>query len=172
MTAFTLFHTVLSVLPVGFGLVAFARYGAIDPKTRLGKLYVGTMAAASFTGLGFLATLGFTPGQVLGLFSLGLVVVGTLTLRGRWRSAGYAQALALSASYFMLMVFATTETLKRFPTDQPFATSANDSSLLPVRLALLVMFVVGVSYQMFQIRAANRPAARLERVLAQYRHAA
>ena len=172
MTAFTLFHTVLSVLPIGFGLAAFVRYGAIDPKTRPGALYVAAMAAASVTGLGFLATLGFTPGQVLGLLTLGLVAIGTVTLRGRWRNAGYAQTLALSASYFMLMVFATTETLKRFPTGQPFAASANDPSLLPVRLALLVLFVVGVGYQLLKIRAANRPEARLARIIARYHHAA
>lgn len=172
MNTFTLFHTVLSVLPIGFGLAAFARSGAIDPKNRLGRLYVGTMIAASVTGWGFVATLGFTPGQVLGLFTLGLVLLGTLTLRGRWRAPGYTQTLAFSASYLMLMVFATTETLKRLPTGQPFATGPNDPTLLPIRLALLALFVVGATYQVFKIRATNRPTTRLERVLARYYRAA
>lgn len=171
MTALIMVHTVLSVLPVGFGAVGYVRNGAIDPKTRAGKLYVATMVASALTGIGFLATLGFTPGQVLGMFTLGLVAAGTLTLGGHWRNAGYTQMLALSGSYFMLWVFFTTETLKRFPTGRPFAANANDPSLLPVRLALLALFVIGVSYQMLKIRAANRPAARLERVLAQYNHA-
>jgi len=172
MTALTLAHTAISVLPIGLGLAAFARHGAINPRTRLGKWYLATMVAGSVSGLGFILTLGFTPGQVLGLFTLALLAIGTLTLRGHWRAPGYVQTIALSASYFMLMVFATTETLKRFPTDQPFASGPNDPSLIPVRLALLVMFVVGVTYQALKIRAANRYVARLDRVLAQYRHAA
>jgi hypothetical protein len=172
MTAFTLAHTAISLLPVGFGLAAFARHGAIDPRTRLGKWYIGTMLAGSISGLGFILTFGFTPGQVLGLFTLALLAVGTLTLRGHWRSAGYVQTVALSASYFMLMVFATTEALKHFPIGRPFASAANDPSLIPVRLVLLAMFGAGVTYQVLKIRTENRAVARLERLTAEYRHAA
>lgn len=158
MTAFTLLHTIVSVLPVGFGLAAFVRHGAIRPNTRLGRWYIGAMLAGTVSGFGFLFTSGFTPGQVLGLVTLGLLAVGTLTLRGRWRAAGYTQTIALSASYLMLWVFLTTETLKRFPTGQPFASGPADPSLLPVRLALLAAFVAGVGYQVFKIRSARTRA--------------
>lgn len=161
MTAFTLLHTVISVLPVGIGFAAYVRHGAIDPRTRLGKWYLGTMLAGSVSGLGFILTLGFTPGQVLGLFTLGLLAAGTLTVRGTRRPAGVTQTLALSGSYLMLWVFLTTETLKRFPTGQPFASGPNDPSLLPVRLALLAAFVAGVAYQLVRIRATRRTATRL-----------
>lgn len=158
-TAFTVAHTVVSLLPIGFGLAAFARHRTIDPRTRLGRWYLGTMLAGSGSGLGFVLTLGFTPGQVLGLLTIALLAVGTLTLRGRWRGAGYVQTLALSASYFMLMVFATTETLKRFPTGKPFATGPNDPALLPLRLVLLALFAAGVAYQVRAIRAARAAVA-------------
>ncbi len=171
MTAFTMFHTVLSILPVGFGFAAFARHGKIDPKTRLGKWYIGTMLAASLSSFGFLASFGFTPGQVLTLFTLGLLVVGSLTLRGQWRRPGYVQTLSLSASYLMLMVFLTTETLKRFPLGHPFASSADDPSLIPVRLGLLVAFLIGITYQSLKIHAGRRQEARLDRMIAAYRHA-
>lgn len=172
MTAFILLHTAVSILPIGFGLAAFARHGAIDPRTRLGRWYLGTMLAGTVTGFGFILTIGFTPGQVLGLFTLGLLAVGTLTRRGTRREAGYVQTLALSTSFLMLMVFATTETLKRFPTGQPFASGPTDPSLTPVRLSLLALYVVGVAYQLMAVRATRLPAARLERALATYRHAA
>jgi hypothetical protein len=171
MTAFTLLHTIVSVLPVGFGLAAYLRHGAIDPKTRLGRWYLGTMLAGTVTGFGFILTLGFTPGQVLGLFTLALLALGTLTPRGTWRPAGYTQTIALSASYLMLWVFFTTETLKRFPSGQPFATGPNDPSLLPVRFALLAAFIAGVAYQVLKIRAARGTKAQLAR-LAAYTHAA
>ena len=172
MTAFIILHTLVSVLPVGFGLYAFGRHGAIDPKTRVGKWYIRTMLAGTVSGFGFILTLGFTPGQVLGLFTLALLALGTLTTTGHWRKAGYTQTVSLSASYLMLWVFFTTETLKRFPTGRPFTSGPDDPSLIPVRLALLALFVVGVAYQVLKIRAARGPVARLQRIIAEYRHVA
>jgi len=168
MNTFTLAHTVISLLPVGFGFAAFVRHGAIEPGTRLGKWYIGTMLAGTISGFGFIFKFGFTPGQVLGLFTLGLLMLGMFTLQGHWRKSGYVQTFALSTSYFMLMVFATTETLKHFPLAHPYAAGANDPSLIPIRLSLLVLFVTGVTYQVLKIRAANRVEARLERLLAKY----
>lgn len=156
MTAFTLLHTVISVLPVGIGLAAYLKHRTIDPKTLLGKWYIGTMLAGTLTGFGFLFSIGFTPGQVLGLFTLSLLALGTLTLKGKWRPAGYTQTIALSASYLMLWVFLTTETLKRFPLDRPFASSPTDPSLLPIRLGLLAAFLAGVTYQVVRIRRTRK----------------
>jgi hypothetical protein len=156
MKAFTLLHTVISLLPVGFGLAAYLKHKAIDPKTRLGRWYVGTMLAGTLTGVGFVFTLGFTPGQVLGLLTLGLLAVGTLTLKGEWRPAGYTQTVALSASYLLLWVFLTTETLKRFPLDRPFASGPADPSLLPIRLGLLAAFLAGVTYQVVRLRRSRK----------------
>lgn len=42
MTAFILAYTAVSLLPVGFGLYAFARRGRIDPATPSDEWYVGT----------------------------------------------------------------------------------------------------------------------------------
>ncbi|QEL16384.1 hypothetical protein [Limnoglobus roseus] len=161
MTVFTLLHTIISVLPVGLGLAAYARRGAIDPKTRLGRWYVGTMLAGTVTGFGFILTIGFTPGQALGLLTLALLAIGTLTLRGNWRKAGYTQTVALSASYLLLWVFLTTETLKRFPTGKPFASSPADPALIPVRIALLAAFVIGVTFQVLKIRMSTRHAQKV-----------
>lgn len=169
MTAFTLLHTLLSILPVGFGLAAYIRHRAIDPKTAMGKWYIGTMLIGTLTGFGFLFTIGFTPGQVLGLLTLGLVALGTLTFKGKWRPAGYAQTVALSASYLMLWVFLTTETLKRVPFDRPFASGPTDPSLLPVRLGLLAIFLAGVTYQVVSIRRSRKAQ---QQVLPSVQHAA
>jgi hypothetical protein len=172
MTTFTLFHTAVSVLPILFGLYALVREGKIDPRARAGKWYLGTMLAGSVSSFGFIPVLGFTPGQVLTLITIALLAVGTLTLRGGWRGPGYVQTIALTTSYLLLMVFATTEALKRLPLSHPFATGPSDPSLIPVRLALLAIYLVVVGYQMLRIHAEHGPVARLERLIAGYRHAA
>jgi hypothetical protein len=155
MTALTLAHTAVSLLPVGFGLYAFARHGRIDPRTRSGKWYTGTMIAGAVSGFGFVATLGFTPAQVLGLLALGLVLVGAFTPGGKWRTPGYTQTVALTTSFLMLGVFLTTETLRHFPTGKPFAAGPNDPSLIPVRLALLVAYL-GVLGRQLRARHGDR----------------
>jgi len=172
MTTFTLLHTGVSLLPILFGLYALVRDGKIDPQTRSGKWYLGTMLAGSVSSFGFIPVHGFTPGQVLTLITIALLAIGTLTLRGQWRAPGYVQTIALTTSYLMLMVFATTEALKRLPLNHPFATGPTDPSLIPVRLTLLAIYLVVVGYQMLKIHAEHGPVARLERLIAGYRHAA
>jgi hypothetical protein len=152
MTAFTLIHTLITLLPVGFGLYGLARYGRIDPKTAAGKWYLGTMFVGSLSGFGFLLKFGFTPGTVLTLLTLGLLTAGVVTARGTWRNAGYVQTLALSASYFLLWIFLTTETLKGVG----YAANADDPKLLPVRLVLLGLFVIGSVLQVRAIRTEKR----------------
>lgn len=167
-TAVTLAHTAVSVLPVGLGLLAFARHGRINPRTHVGKWYLGTMLLGSVSAFAFVPRLGFTPGQVLTLATLALLAVGTVTLRGEWRRTGYVQTVALSTTYLLLMVFATTETLKHFPAGHPFAANAADPALVPVRLGLLAAYLIGLTYQLLRVRAVTSPTARLERAIAQY----
>jgi hypothetical protein len=157
MSPLGVFHVAVSVLPIGFGLAAFVRHGGLDPKTRLGQLYLATMLAGSITAFGFIPSKGFTPGQVLGLITLALLFVGTFTLRGTLRGAGSVQTIALSASFLLLMVFTTTETLTHLPVGNPFASGATDPALIPVRIGLLAAFVIGVGYQLWALRRATAP---------------
>ena len=150
-----IFHTAISLLPVGFGLAAFARDGKIDPRTRLGKLYLATMVIGSISALGFIATKGFTPPQVLTLATLGLLFAALFTFHGEWRGPGYVQTLSLTASYLLLWVFTTTETLTRLPRGEPFASGPGDPALLPVRVVLLVMFLLAVRLQVWALRVAE-----------------
>jgi hypothetical protein len=172
MSPLVIFHTAVSVLPIGFGLFAFARDGKIDPRSRLGKLYVLTMLIGSVSALGFVATKGFNPAQVLTLATLGLLAAATLTVRGHWRGPGYVQTISLTTSYLLLMVFTTTETLTRVPVGHPFATGPADPALIPVRLGLLAAFALGLGYQLLKLRAENAQDARLRRVVAEIRRVA
>ncbi|HVL12757.1 MAG TPA: hypothetical protein VM529_09335 [Gemmata sp.] len=154
MSPLGIFHTTVSVLPVGFGLYAYLRDGRIDLKTRVGKLYWLTMVVGSVTALGFIPTKGFGPPQVLTLLTLGLLLASVMTPRGRWRGEGHVRTVSLTLSYFLLWFFTTTETLTRLPKGEPFASGPNDPALLPVRLALLVVLAIGLTLQVRRLRAA------------------
>jgi len=158
MSAFVVFHTAVSVMAVPLGLLAFVRDGKIDPQNRVGKLYLAAMLVGSLSAFGFILTKGFNPAQVLTIATLVLLFVGTFAEQTKWlgRAGAYVQTFSLSASYLLLMVFTTTETLVRVPVGHPFAANAESPELLPVRLALLVAFVFGLRYQLFELRATRR----------------
>lgn len=159
MSTFGILHTLVSVLPVGFGLVAFARLGRIDPRTRLGRLYLITMFAGTVSSFGFLVTRGFNPAQVLTLITLATLLVGLFTFRGGWRTDGIVQRIAFSTSYFLLWFFTTTETLTRLPKGMPIASGPNDPALIPVRLGLLLILAVGIAWQVRSLRASRTQPA-------------
>ena len=127
MSPFGIFHTAVSILPIGFGLFAFVRDERIDPENRVGKLYLGTMLLGCVTAFGFIATKGFSPAQMLTVVTLALLFGGIFTVRGRRRGPGLMQTICLSATYFLLMFLTTTEgadqTSRRSPvrvgTDRP-----------------------------------------------------
>jgi hypothetical protein len=156
ISVFGLLYTAVSALPLGLGLLAFARDGKIDPENRVGKLYLFTLLAGSVTWWAFLAE-GFTFGPALALLMLALLAAGTLTLRGRWRRPGYVQTLSLSASFFLL-AFATTEGLARLPIN-PVAAASAAPSLMPARLVLLAAFLRAVAFQLLGLRDANAQKA-------------
>jgi hypothetical protein len=164
MSPFGMFHTAVCILPIGFGLVALVRDGRIDPENGVGKIYLGTMFLGCVTAFGFIATKGLDPPQVLTVVTLALLSGGIFTVRGRRRGPGLVQTLCLSTTYFLLWFFTTTETLTRLPVDHPFASGPTDPALIPIRLVLLIAFVIGVAYQVIRQRAGSHRISSLHHV--------
>jgi hypothetical protein len=154
MSPLGIFHTAVSVSAIGFGLFALVRDGRIDPRRGVGKLYLGAMLVASATALGIFASGAFSVGHALTVLTLALLAVGVLAGVGTWlgRAAKYVQTASLSASFFLLLVFAATETLTRLPVGQPIASSPESPVLLAVQLGLLAAFVTGLGYQLLRLR--------------------
>jgi len=158
ISLFGAFHTAVSIAPLGFGLWAFVKDGKIDLRNLAGKLYLATMLIGTLTSFGLFRTGTFTPGHALGLLTLALLITGVLAARTSWlgRAAPYVETFSLSASYLLLWVFTTTETLTRLPAGNPIASGPQSPILLAVHGSLLVAFFLGFGYQVLQLRAANR----------------
>jgi hypothetical protein len=102
LNAFTAFHVVLSLVGIGSGVVAI--YGLLKAKTpdRWTQSFLATTAATSLTGFLF-PFHGLTPAQVLGVLSLTVLIIASLSiyryhLQGIWRRT-YA-ITAVMALYF------------------------------------------------------------------------
>lgn len=152
------FHTVLSLIPVAAGLTAFVRHGRINPATGVGKVYLGGMLVSILTSFGLSSTGHFNAGHALGILALIAMAVGTFAARVHvlGRATAYLQTLAMSFSFFLLLIPGTNETLTRLPALHPLA-SGPDSPIVKSALAgLFILFLIGAGYQMFKLAGERR----------------
>ncbi|OJH35771.1 hypothetical protein BON30_37615 [Cystobacter ferrugineus] len=160
MSTLGIVHTVISVVPLVLGVLAFARDGQIDPRNRIGKLYIATMVASIVTSFGLSSRDGFNPGHALGLLALGLMLAGAVAgkIRGLGRALPYVRTLTFSASFLLLLVPGVNETLTRLPVGQPLASGPESPLVQRSLLGLLLLFLLGSSYQVFKLRGSERAA--------------
>lgn len=158
MSAFGAVHTVLSLIPVAAGLLAFWRHGRIDPATGAGKFYWAGMAASILTSFGLSSTGGFNPGHALGLLALLVMLAGTFAPRIAFlgRSAVYLQTAAMSFSFMLLLVPGTNETLTRLPAGHPIASGIDSPIVQSALAALFGLFLIGTVYQMVKLAGQRR----------------
>ncbi|WP_394781308.1 hypothetical protein [Undibacterium sp.] len=154
LSIFGAVHTALSLIPIVAGLIAFRRYGKIDPSTGAGKIYWIGMVASVVTAFGLSSTGGFNPGHALGIVALVVMLIGTLATRFAFlgRAAKYIQVALMSFSFLLLMIPGTNETLSRLPAGHPIGNGPDSP---PVQMALagvFVLFLLGTAYQLVQLR--------------------
>lgn len=155
-------HTAISLVPVAAGLYCFARYRAIEPATRSGRMYLAGLAVSVFTSFGLSSTGGFNPGHAVGILALlaafGSLPVPRLSFLGRLRP--YVATFGRSFSFFLLLVPAIAETLTRLPPMHPLADGPQSPLVGLTLLVWVAIFVVGFSLQVWTIRSRRQTGAR------------
>jgi len=153
-------HTVISLVPVVAGLYGFARYRAIVPAARSGRVYLAGLVLSVLTSFGLSSSGGFNPGHALGILAL-LAAFGSL-LAFRLQFLGwlrpYLAVFGLSFSFFLTLVPGITETLTRLPAASPLADGPESVVVRFVLLAWAAIFVVGFALQVWMARS-RRPSA-------------
>lgn len=148
-----LIHTALSVAPVLLGGYALSTRGAISPDDRIGRAYVATMLASIVTSFGLSSTGHFGPGHVLGVIAALLMGFAIRPPTQLGRAVPYLRTLAMSASYLILLIPGTVETLTRLPAGAPIAPHGPESPAVKAALGLFfVLFLVGGAWQALRIR--------------------
>jgi uncharacterized membrane protein len=158
MSALGIVHTVISVPPIVFGLIGFIRDGQIDPRRRIGQLYMAGLVASIVTSFGLSSSGGFNPGHALGLLALALMGVGVVVekIRVLGRAIPYVRTLMFSMTFLLLLVPGINETLTRVPAGQPLASGPGSPIVLRSLLGALILFLVGSSYQVVTLRRSAR----------------
>jgi hypothetical protein len=160
LTAFTLFHVVLSLVGIGAGFIVLL--GLLTAKFLEGwtRIFLATTVATSVTGFLF-PVYHFMPSHGVGILSLVLLTLAILALRrfhlaGGWRwTYVVCSVMALYLNVFVLVIqlFLKVQALKALAPTQsepPFAIT---------QLTVLVLFVVlgalaGIRFRGAQVRTA------------------
>ncbi len=144
------FHTAMGIIALVSGAFTLIRYKEIDPKNRSAQIYLATTLITAGTALAIFQHGGFGPAHGLAVLTLAALVVGmaAATLRLFGKLSRYVQALSFSATLLFHCIPAVTDALLRLPVGDPVVTSLEDPIMRSAYLALLILFVIGVSLQL------------------------
>jgi hypothetical protein len=136
------------------GVIALISYGKITMTNQPGRLYTWLTALTCITGFPIMKLGHPTAGHYLGIIILGLIIISLYAKRiaGLKKSADYIQVIAISTSLFLSMIPATVETLTRIPISKPIATGPDDPLIPKFLLGFVIIYVVGVTYQLLKLR--------------------
>jgi uncharacterized membrane protein len=150
MSALGWFHTLIGVTALVSGVFTLAKYKEILLQKRSGQVYLVTTLITAGTAMAIFQHGEFGPGHALAAMTLLALAVGTVaaTTKIFGRMSRYLQAFSYSATLLFHCIPAVTDGLLRLPLGDPVLTSIKDPILKMCYLALLVLFLLGVSLQL------------------------
>lgn len=144
------FHTITGIVALVSGAMTLYRFKEISFRTRTGLIYLLTTLVTAVTALLIYQHGGFGIAHVMAVAALVALVVGLLAeglnLCGRW--SRQIQALSFSATILFHCLPAVTDGLLRLPVGNPILDSIDHPVIKASHLALLVLFLVGVTVQL------------------------
>ncbi len=155
LTNLGIVHTLISLVAVGAGIVAFLRYGAISSRNGVGMTYLVTTILTVLTGFPIFQHGGFGPPHILGVITL-VVLAGILAAERAnafGRASAYIATIGYSLTFFFHMIPAFTETSTRLPQSAPLATGPEDPKLQAAIGVAFVGFLIGAVVQYRRLRA-------------------
>jgi hypothetical protein len=166
LSAFTLFHVVLSLVGIGSGLIVLS--GLLGSKRLDGwtAIFLTTTVATSVTAFLF-PFHGVTPGIIIGLLSLVVLAIAILAryrygLAGGWRPTYVATSI--TALYFNVFVL-VVQSFEKVPVLRALAPTHSEPPFVATQLVVLAIFVTlavvaVVKFHDVPIGAAHAPAGR------------
>lgn len=148
------FHTVMGIVALVSGAFTLARHKEISLQTRSGQIYLATTLITAGTALAIFQRGEFGPGHALAVLTLAALAIGTVaaTTNLFGKLSRYVRAIGYSATLLFHCIPAVTDGLMRLPVGDPVITTIKDPILRMCYLALLVLFLFGISMQLLWIR--------------------
>lgn len=160
------FHTAIGVVALLSGGYSLAKYREISLEQRVAQVYLLATLVTAVTALAIFQHGGFGPAHAVAVLTLLALAAGTVaatsSLFGKF--SRYVQAICYSATLLFHMIPAVTDFLMRLPVGNPILTSIEDPILKMSYLVLLLLYLVGVGFQLRWIhRQPTVPGRRQKR---------
>lgn len=150
LSAFTFLHVAISLIAIAAGfLVLLAMIGGRE-LSAVTALFLITTALTSLTGFLF-PFKGVTPGIVIGILSLIVLVLAVIARRRGWRGTYVISAvLALYFNFFVLIV----QSFEKVPSLHALAPTQTEAPFKVAQLLTVVLFAVLTTLAFRRFRAA------------------
>lgn len=156
LTSLGTLHTAIGLVALWAGYQSLLQRGAIDPRQRLGQVYLWTTVATCLSGFGIFQRGGFNEAHLLGLLTL--LVIGIALLPLRARAWPYVQTVLWTLTLFFHMVPGLTETFTRLPLGAPLFTGPDDPKLQATVGVVFAVFGVVMAAQVLRMRKRQQAA--------------
>ncbi|MDI9880260.1 hypothetical protein [Flectobacillus longus] len=155
LTSLGIIHTIISLVAVFAGAISLIKLKEITWNNSLGKTYVIATIFTCLTGFGIFQHGGFGKPHVLGIITLAVLGVIYLAQKANQplgKYSPYIEKVAYSLTFFFHLVPGVTETTTRLPLEHPWASSPDDPLVAKLVGICLVLFLVGVTFQIIALR--------------------
>jgi len=151
-------HTAISILAILAAFYALFRSGKINPSAGPGKWYTWLTILTCVTGLPIMRFGHPTAGHYLAIIILLLLPIGIYARRMRFlgKLGEYIQVVAMSTTLFLSCIPLIVESLTRLPISHPIAYGPDDPLLKNALTGLLILYAIGVIYQIIKLRTKSK----------------
>jgi uncharacterized membrane protein len=155
LTHLGIMHTLISLVAVAAGIVAFVRYGSVSLRTHAGLVYVAATVLTCVTGFGIYKTGAFGPAHAVGVLTLVVLAFAVLVEKRPLLGAisRPVETVSYTTTFFLHMIPAINETTTRLPPSAPLAAGPNDPLILVLVGVALALYIVGAAVQVVRLRA-------------------
>jgi len=143
LEAYTVVHTILSLIGIAAGLIALAgMLGGKLLKTWT-WIFLFTTILTSVTGFGFPVT-GLMPSHIFGAISLVVLAIALYALYGRKLSGAWRWIYVVTAliALYLNSFVGVVQAFQKLPPLQPLAPARSEPPFQIAQLALLLVFIV------------------------------
>ena len=142
-------HTGCGIAAILIGAYALNKYKVISLSERAAKIYLLLTLITASTALAIYNQGGFRIAHVLAILTLLALMAGTIVEKTYMLGSlsKYFFTLCYTSTFLFHMIPAITDTLRRLPVGDPFATSLDDPLVVSFHVLFFVIFVFSYVWQ-------------------------
>jgi hypothetical protein len=159
LAALGIYHTAISLVAVGSGLIALIRDREIHPGNITGKVYILATVLSCVTGFPIFQHGSIGKPHAFGMLTLLVLGVAALARRGKCGHASrYIEVIAYTATFFFHLILGLVETTTRLPVRAPFLSEREGPELQVATGVVLLSFVIAAALQARRLRRQDWPS--------------